>query len=884
MLCAALLCVGLLAGDVAGYARSLAATDLDQETLEAEGYGHKEAFHREGDGLRIQLPPGEPETGWKTPQALRIGGDFTITADLVIDTLPKPAQEDGVAVGLSVATQNLDQPDATLVRLAETDGSIVYRTIDQAKNASQQQQMQMQMQMMAMQGGQPDGRPLKPPKPPRPTFPAEGAEVRFELHRVGATLEYSVRDAASDRTRYLGQLALGTGDLVGVKLFVSNRNGAEAVDARIRRLSIQAARVSGLGTEVRTVFGEVVHGEPTAIEDGLLLVGAPTPGAASSPSSASVVTVSAAGPDGEKLVVANTTVVVDGVIEGVVVAAPATTETAEQVKMPDSPGDSPDEAKPDEANPEEAEAAEPEKVEPKAKLPLIEVEEIVFDRALAATGRFIGQPNVDLTGPGLKEEEEGDADPDTKADDVLAPPPGTITPKKIPKVEPEPNGIRDLHFSLSGLRDAAITQVMVSVETDDGQTTWQIDTSGSRAWPLVLRRSGTEPWADLFLEPPPGDAFEKDLTVTITYGDGQNANSTVKVGEHTDPALAFEADSPLVSPDARAHLAGAEQLYGTVEGLDDQHLRLSTPWGARLEVPLAIVAGLYMGLADHKESPESFARRLEERGSEDLLLARSKDDEVVAIAGIVEGIEGDKLRFNYQDRTRTLSLKQVEGIVLAARPAPRPPDGPRQVFTMAGGVTVSGTWKAIGDSTWTIQSAWGQDLELPAAEIQRVRFQGGAMTSLSDLEPDRVDEVPYFGRPSPWRRDEGLGGGPLTIDGTTYARGLAVHSRCVLTYDLGGRFAWFETLVGFDDAAKEKGRVECRVVADGEDLYNDPDLRADAPPVALAMPVSGVRQLQLIVDFGPDQDAGDRVIWADPRLYRERPPGREETGEGGPAD
>ena len=44
-----------------------------------------------------------------------------------IRKLPKPAQEDGAAVGLAIAIQNIDQPDATLVRLIEPDGADVYR-------------------------------------------------------------------------------------------------------------------------------------------------------------------------------------------------------------------------------------------------------------------------------------------------------------------------------------------------------------------------------------------------------------------------------------------------------------------------------------------------------------------------------------------------------------------------------------------------------------------------------------------------------------------------------------------------------------------------------------------------------------------------------------
>ncbi len=124
---AALLGISLLAVGAGEYTRPLDAKSLDQATLNAEGYGETSALHREEDGLRITLEPGKPETGWKTPQQLRIGGDFTITAEFVLHTLPKPAQEDGAAVGLAIATQTPDQPDVTLVRLIEPDGSDVYR-------------------------------------------------------------------------------------------------------------------------------------------------------------------------------------------------------------------------------------------------------------------------------------------------------------------------------------------------------------------------------------------------------------------------------------------------------------------------------------------------------------------------------------------------------------------------------------------------------------------------------------------------------------------------------------------------------------------------------------------------------------------------------------
>jgi hypothetical protein len=108
-----------------------------------------------------------------------------------------------------------------------------------------------------------------------------------------------------------------------------------------------------------------------------------------------------------------------------------------------------------------------------------------------------------------------------------------------------------------------------------------------------------------------------------------------------------------------------------------------------------------------------------------------------------------------------------------------------------------------------------------------------------------------------------------------YEHGIAMHSRCHLTYELGGHYGRFQAVLGFDDAVKGRGQVDCRVLADGKELYAKKDLRSDLPPVTLSLPLAGARQLRLEVDFGGGQDTGDRVIWANPRLYRATVPAQD---------
>jgi len=892
---ATLLLIGLLAaGGPNEYARSLDAKSLDQATLDTEGYGEKKAFKREDDGLRITLAPGETETGWKTPQQLKIGGNFTITANVLIKTLPKPAQEDGAAVGLAIAFQDITQPDLTLARVREPKGAEVYRSIDKGGANPMMMPGQPVPMMMFAQPGAP------PPKPPRRTAPAAGDAIRLEIQREGNNIRLQVQDAVNGQSRYLGQLPLGANDVAAIKLFVANRNGAEPVNVLLRDLSIHADRITGLGTNVRTVFGTVVYAEPTSIENGVLIVGGqpkapppetPKPQGAQAPAAPGN-TQPANKPGGGESAKANETKTAQTSATPAAPAPPAAPVAAPAPATPAAPtaGTVPATlpaqvfASAPGAPATPAPAKPP---EPKAKIPLNELESIRFERTPALSGRFLGQVNLDFTKPGLsaKKDEPSDKKDDPKKEnpapkkdeakkkdagnDVLAPPPGTTGATKIARVHPEKNGIRDLNLQVAGLRNAEIKQVMVTCQTDKGPASWRLDTTDSQDWPLVIHRSGVEAWADLFLEPPQGDCFEKDFTVNITYADGQAANTTVKSKEHTDPKLAVDAKAPPApSLDAWIHLLGDEKFFGKIGGISEDTLHLTTPAQDKLDVPLARITGIHFALLNRKEKPESFEKRLKTRGSEDVLLAQTKNGEVLAISGVLERTEDDRLHFLYQGKSRTLPLKQVEGLIMAARPDVKESDELRPTFSLPGGVVYSGRWKDLDTSSWKIETAWGQELKLPATEIQGVRFHGGIVTFLSDLNPSKVEETPFFSRRLPWRRDVGLLGEPLKMNGQTYDRGVAVHSRTVLTYDLNGRYGTFEALLGFDDAVQGKGRVDCRVFADDKEIYANPDLRADGPPVPLKLPVAGAEQLRLVVDFGQGQDTGDRVIWANARLYR----------------
>ena len=147
---------------------------------------------------------------------------------------------------------------------------------------------------------------------------------------------------------------------------------------------------------------------------------------------------------------------------------------------------------------------------------------------------------------------------------------------------------------------------------------------------------------------------------------------------------------------------------------------------------------------------------------------------------------------------------------------------------------------------------------------------------LSALEPRSVKyqrRIPFPPGTLPYgefRRDRNLDGRPLRLNGKAYARGLAIHSKTSLVYRLGGEYRRFQTMIGIDDEITDTrfGATQVRILGDRKELYTGVcQPRESAIPIDLD--VSGVVELEILVDYGPDEDdTSDRVHLADARLVK----------------
>ena len=305
--------------------------------------------------------------------------------------------------------------------------------------------MQMQMQMQMQQGfGMGPAESHRSCRVRRSRPPA----TRFACRSSARARSFDSRSSTwrPGVSRYLGQAQLQPQDVASVKLFVTNRNGAEAINVLWRDLTVRADRISGLGTIVRTVLGDVVYADPTSIEKQRPGAGRPAQGS-SAAGRRNQARPKAAAPGREQMQPKAAPAARDrrpppprlprrprrcgrrrrqgrapaGNVQ--VVMAPAMVAVHRTSRFPASPFGPAGRAGGSARRPSPARRTggqPPAPPKPKAKIPLDELESIHFERTPSDVGPVLGQPNVDFTMPGLsaKKEEPPKKDETAKKDEA----------------------------------------------------------------------------------------------------------------------------------------------------------------------------------------------------------------------------------------------------------------------------------------------------------------------------------------------------------------------------------------------------------------------------------------------------------------------------------
>ena len=266
----------------------------------------------------------------------------------------------------------------------------------------------------------------------------------------------------------------------------------------------------------------------------------------------------------------------------------------------------------------------------------------------------------------------------------------------------------------------------------------------------------------------------------------------------------------------------------------------------------------------------------------DRLLARkSRRDEVLLRAGSeTEGIIQKFGPISLEIATKrlgnlTIPYEKVSAVRIFEETPPPKEVSFRATVCLNDGSRITGVPGVSGEREIAITSTILGKVTIPTSRILSIYFQGGRTVYVSDLTPEKVDATPFFPSEFPWRpylnRDMSYGGGPITLGGVVYPKGLGCHSKVEATYLLGKQYRSLEGILGIDDeAADGKGNVIFRVLLDGREVYSSGEVNHGDGAKAMQVDVQEAEKMTLVVDYGKNIHIQDRADWADLRLTKMR--------------
>ena len=170
------------------------------------------------------------------------------------------------------------------------------------------------------------------------------------------------------------------------------------------------------------------------------------------------------------------------------------------------------------------------------------------------------------------------------------------------------------------------------------------------------------------------------------------------------------------------------------------------------------------------------------------------------------------------------------------------------------------------------EAAAGFPFEVADERVISLSVLAGKANYLSELKPKRVQVDPFLTVKWPPAMNRSTKGNPLIVATkrglSTFDRGIGMHAKTTMEFDLAGRYRRFESLVGLDATTGKLGRLPVRILVDGKEqsIEGLKELTAESGPVTVSLDVSKAKLLTLIVDFGPNGDANADVNWCDARL------------------
>jgi hypothetical protein len=319
-----------------------------------------------------------------------------------------------------------------------------------------------------------------------------------------------------------------------------------------------------------------------------------------------------------------------------------------------------------------------------------------------------------------------------------------------------------------------------------------------------------------------------------------------------------------------------------------QQVTAASGWLGAIEIPSSQVRSMRL----QPENPalaaawQEFQQR--KTGKDLLVVAKRDGSGLDFLSGVVSSVSAEQIQFLLDGDAVPVPAARVYGIVFG-QPENASATGSPGAKLLSGQDRVSMQDVSVAGARVSGTTGWGQSVDVALEQVSGIDLSGTRIRYLSELSPveERFQGIDsennlLAGLISPDqqqalfgpRRDVSLERqSKLRLRGQEYDRGLCVHSRTQITWNLAGGYTSLQAVIGIDDEVAYNGQhaVLLKIRGDDRVLFEELVGTSD-PPRLISIPLDGVSTLSLLVDFGDGDSVCDWLDLADAKLIIAKEP------------
>lgn len=310
-------------------------------------------------------------------------------------------------------------------------------------------------------------------------------------------------------------------------------------------------------------------------------------------------------------------------------------------------------------------------------------------------------------------------------------------------------------------------------------------------------------------------------------------------------------------------------LQYTVQG---SQARIALLSGEVIETPASTIRTVRLQ-SESAAVAEQWSDIMDKKLEGDLLIVR-KGDNLDYHQGVLLDVSPDTVKFQLDGDVLAIKREKVQGFVY------HHPSGealPNPICTVVD--TYGSHWRihkiALEEKLQCVTPA-GLMFSYSPEMVSQIDFSRGKIIYLSDLKPESIAWTPLFSTAKTFsslqqfyapRLDRNFESNPLQVAGTEYSKGLAIHSRTEINYRLPGSFNRLKAVAGIDDSVRPHGNVRLVIRGDNKTLLDTFIVGTDDPK-PIDLDISGMRRLNIFVDFGNQVGFGNNLDLCNARITK----------------